>query len=272
MAEITMKRLQSGSTLLKKLLEKSDNGDGTLTANEVKQAAGAYGGRFGRTLPPDQWTIDPKTMEALLAAVNKKKSAGERSVTAIKKGVDEAFKEIKAANLDKNTKLSAAEEKKVKTALAKKLVAFSRAHGGKSASSFELNPRVQDVYVPSKPFRPPSTFTAGGYVKALVKHFNSYSNDNSQHGPRPQSITRFVLSKTEVQGMVKELAKLPDAKAKSALKYLSDWIQQKPNAGQGEPRVWVEPPGVPPLNALAKKLGISPNFVGDPAAPKFDYY
>lgn len=272
MADLKLKRVQSGASLVKKLLDKADNGDEVLTLKEVKKSYNGDGGRWGATLTPDVWTVDVKTADVLQAAVNKLKVTGDRSVESIKKGVDETLKELKAADLDKDGALSAAEQKKVKTKLGKTLLAFSEAHGERSVTWFKLKPG-EELYVPTRPFRAPANATAAKWIDACVKHFNGYSNDNSKHGRRPDSITRYVLGGTEARGVAGELEKLTPAKAKAALRALSDRINTpRPLAPEDPVRIYLDAEGQKVLVAAAKKLGITVDLKGEQRAPKFDYY
>lgn len=265
MADLKLTRVRSGAALVKKLLDKADNGDATLTLSELKKA-------YRGNRPPDQWTVDVKTHDVLQAAVNKKKSAGERSVGGIKQGVDEALAEIKAADLDRDGQLTAAEQKKVKTPLGRSLLAFSEAHGDKSVTWFKIK-AAEEVYVPSRPFRAPPNASPVHWIDAAVKHFNGYSNDNSTHGPRPQSITRYVLGRTEASGLVAELEKLPAAKAKAALIALGKRINTPRPLTIEEPRrIYLDDEAQKAVGAFAKRLGVKVDLKGELKAPQFDYY
>jgi hypothetical protein len=270
MADMKLKRVQSGAALVKKLLEKADNGDQTLTVGEVDKALGPSNPPPGTR--PDTWSADLATRSVLTAAVNKTKSTGDRTLDGIKKGVDAAFKEIKAADLDGDGALTVAEQKKVKTNLGKLLMGFAEAHGDKSVTWFKIKPG-EEMYVPKRPFRAPANATASAWVDAAVKHFNGFSNDNSTHGRRPDSITRYVLGTTEAKGIVSELEKLTATKARAALRALDKRINTgNPLRIEDPKRVYLDEGGQKVMGALAKKLGISVDLKGEPKAPKFDYY
>ena len=272
MADVKLKRVQSGASLVKKLLDKADNGDQVLTPTEVKKSYNGHVGPGGVPIHPDRWTVDPKTADVLLAAVNKRKSAGDRSVSSIKKGVDEALKEIKAADRDGDGALTAAEQKKVKTNLGRTLLAFSEQHGDKSVTWFKIK-SGEEMYVPTRPFRAPANASAAQWIDACVLHFNGYSNDNSTHGRRPDSITRYVLGGVEARGIVGELEKLTPAKAKAALRALADRINTaRPLTIEMPRRIYLDEGAQKALGALAKKLGLTVDLKGEPRAPQFDYY
>lgn len=258
MKNVTMSQVKSGAALLKKLLAKADNGDGTLTVRELQAAVNPAKGK----------PVDGLTQATLVDAVNKMKVTSERTVKGIQKAVDDVFKEIKKGDVDGSSSISPEEVKKLKTKLAKSLVEFSGTHGRKSASSFNIVPHVEDVYVPTRPFRAPKNASSAHYVDSLVQHFNSWANDNSKHGRRPESITRYVLGVDETKAVAKEIAKLAPAKAKAALRELAKRIAGK----DGAMPLYVDPKGQTVLNRVAKDFGVTANFKGNPRAPQFDYY
>ena len=134
-------------------------------------------------------------------------------------------------------------------------------------------PEVQEVYVPSRPFVAPNSGTTAEYLEKLVTHYNSWANDNSMHGTRPGSITRYVLGPEETKAIAVHIAKQPSSTAKALLRELSKRINQADNDRTFiTKRIYVEPKAEKLLDAVGKKFGLTLDFKGDPKAPKFDYY
>jgi hypothetical protein len=269
MANVSMKRVAAGAKLLKSLIKKVDNGDGTLTASEVDRA---FGVKRGRPAPQEAVVA----LQAVKAAVNKVKVKSDRSVEGIVGAVDDAHGEVKSANADKSASLSDAEAKKVKTTLGKELLKFSREHGDDALSEFKLAARPPE-YVPTKPFRAPTSGGAKAWVEAAIKHYNGWANDNSPGYSVPrgqQNPSRWVYGLTETRGLAKEIAALAPAKARAALRELSKRIMQPDYRSQNwtPKRLYVDAKGQAVLNALAKKLNVTVSFKGDPKAPAYDYY
>jgi ribosomal protein L22 len=109
-------------------------------------------------------------------------------------------------------------------------------------------------------------------VEKLVTHYNSWANDNSMHGTRPASITRYVLGPAETKAIAIHIAKQPTSTAKALLRELSKRINQADDRGFDPKRIYVEPKAEKLLEAVAKKVGLTLDFKGDPKAPKFDYF
>lgn len=272
MANLPLSSATKGASLLKKLLKKADDGDGVLTETEVRRATNSAA-RWNRSTPDtDTWSVDVTTQKALLAAVAKQKSAGDRSLSAIVSGVDEALKELKAADKDGTGSLSDAEMNRVRSNLAKNLLAFSKLHSRASPSSFKITPAK--VYTPTTPFRAPRGATAPKLTEALLVHFNAYANDNAQGGARPASITRYVFGKDEAKGLAAEIAKLPATTGKAVLRELSKRVHMADQRANGfQPRrVYFEANARAGLDKLAAALGVKVNFKGVAKAPVFDYF
>jgi hypothetical protein len=256
MPTVSFKKLSKAKRLSVKLVDRVDDGDQVLTITELYRATNVQLNNARN--PVDQWTVDPPTLRLLEAAINKAKARGDRTLEGIKAGLDEALSELTQG--------------KARTTLAGALTSFAQVHADSSVSSFEFR-KAPGVYVPKTPFRAPPRATASAWVQAVVLHFNSYSNDNSQHGARPESITRYVLGEVETKAVVGEIAKLPTSRQRSILRELERRILQRDQWGFGElRRIYVDPKGQRLLDARAKALGLSVTFAGNPKAPKFDYY
>jgi hypothetical protein len=211
---------------------------------------------------------DPLIRDALVHAVNRAKNEGHSTLEGVAKAIDDARKEIQAANSDGNTKLSVTEQKKVKTVMGRSLLGFAYLHAKDKLSDFSWTP--EKIYVPSRPFRAPYRATAGEHVQALVKHFNAFSNDNK--GAGANNISRFVMGDVEAGGMAKEIEKLSPTFGRAVLRALEDRIQQDPNAIGDPQRVYLSPSAQDLMDAVAKKFRVRCDFAGDPRPPQFDYY
>lgn len=275
MPTLSNKKVAQATSLLQKLVRKVDNGDEILTAYELHRTNKTKHIRGSYVYVPQGTThqLDTETETALLAAINRAKSKSQRGVDEIAKGIGEAGKEAKAADRDGDGKLSDAEAKKVRSPLGKSLVAFARVHGGDSISDFKIDVAPVKVYVPKRPFVAPKNKTAPELVEALLRHFNDWGNDNHV-GIGSRESTRHVLATAEAEGITRAIAKLPETTAKAVLREFSKRIKQPDYRGNGfEPkRVYVMPKAVGLFDKLAKKLGVTASFVGNPVAPKFDFY
>jgi hypothetical protein len=256
--------------LLKELLTKMDNGDETLTASE---AIRAMRGDVVFTPVPEEPHFDNVTFEAVRAAIDKMKAQSVRSLSGLHDGIDRAMAEITLAATT-NSNLDYAVNKKVKTTLAKTLLNFAAAHSGHRAEEFHFMPGTDPVFVPTKPFVPKASDSPAELVESLMGHFNSYSNDNSTHGRRPASITRYVLGTVETTGIAKAIAALPAARARQVVAALARRIHMADDRSSGwmPRRIWVEPKAESTLDRLARDLEVSADFKGVPKAPGFDYY
>src|SRR5262249_14537127 len=158
-----------------------------------------------------------------------------------------------------------AEQKKVKTALGRALLAFAAKHGTSTVRSFRLAAPDQTTWQPKTPFKPPAGATPEALVDTLMQHFNAFSNDN-RSGPGPDGVTRFAAGPREAKGGVAALAPLPAATAKATLRALSKRILMADDRGRGfKPRrIWIDPKAVPLVEKLAAKLGVKASFRGDP--------
>ena len=239
---LTNKQLTTAATLLTSILKKADNGDGVMTAVEVRLADIRFKG-----------AADPVAAGALTNAVNRAKNDGSRELGGIAKAIDDALKE----NLT---------GKKPQTVLGKALLAFAQAHAGDKLSDFTTTP--EKIYVPTRPFRAPQNATPEAWVTALATHVNAFSNDNKSGS---QS-TRLVMGAVETSGMTKEIEKLSPAFAKAVLRALEARIQL-PKDYLGDPkRIYLTADGQALMAATARKVGGSYNFVGIAAPPAFNYF
>ncbi len=255
--ELSKAQVDRGAKLLTDLLAKLDNGDQVMTTTELSRAKVSYKGDESKgQLHTTLWT-----------AINRASNKGSRDLEGIANEIELARKEIHAGNTDGKAAISGTEQMRANSVLGEALRGFIHAHKDDKVSDFKITP--EPIYVPSRPFRAPYRASAGEWLQAAVKHFNSFSNDNK--GAGADNISRYVMGEIEAKGIAKEVAKLSPTFGKSVMKALEERVQQ----GQGvtDPqRIYLTGEGQTPLLAVAKDLSVKVNLQGDPRPPSFDYY
>lgn len=202
-----------------------------------------------------------------MTASNRAQNKGDPTVEGLLAELELALAEILAGNTDGNGTVTAAELGKHLTQLGGQLALFAVMHKGHKLADFSFEP--EKIYVPTRPFYAPANADAATYLDALIRHVNAFSNDNKMPGsPLP---TRYVMSEVEAKGMAKELEKQSRSRGRAVLRKLEERVAV---AGQlhDPPGVYFTPPAVEVMNAQAKRLGITCQFVGPASPPSFDFY
>lgn len=253
MANIKLTDVTKAASLLKRVVDRADVfKDGALSREEIK-----YVGEKGRGA-----TADPATVKALQGAHGFGRATGPQPLKDVKASIDTLKARVRAADVDGDGVLSEAEQRKLRTAGEKGLLAFV---------DVAKNRQLSDFTMPAPPPENRPRFKWSGspqeVCQSLLDAFSVRSNDN--HWPswgvayeRRGQAARYVIDESEAKEMVAALKNLYPARQKSVLSELAKRTEVRAFGCAA-----VTAKARPLFEAYARSLGLGALEFKMPAAP-----